>query len=208
MQCSGCGTFIEGGGLTCPNCGRMVWSRGKKAAPASPPTLPKAGDSAARMEDELELSEPAMDSAPPAAPAAPAAAAGTFTLDAGHVRDLLSREPEHLEEGLSVLTEKNKPVGVDYSTDVGPIDLLARDSRGGLVVVMVSKADSGSDLVAEILQRVGWVRKHVARASEGVRGVVVMERAPENLSYAAAAVSDTVSFRTYRMTVRFDKVDL
>lgn len=199
MQCGGCGTLIENGQLTCPNCGRMVWSRGKKAAAATPATLPRPGDSSARMDDELELSEPAVE---------PAAAGAGIAPDPDTVRDLLAREPDRLEEGLSVLREKNRAVGVGYMTDVGPIDLLARDAHRGLVVVMVSKGDSGSDLVAEILQRIGWVRKHVARVGENVRGMVVMDQPPANLSYTAAAVADTVSFRTYRMTLSFDEVEI
>jgi hypothetical protein len=53
------------------------------------------------------------------------------------------------------------------------------------------------------------VRKYVAKSrEEGVRGIVVMDQAPELLNYAAAAVADTVSFRTYRMSLTFDEVEI
>lgn len=206
MQCSGCGTLLEEGQVTCPNCGRMVWSRGsgkKRSASkrkSASSLLADPADSSARIE-ELELSEPALDD-----PADTATGGSVITPDPQQVRDLLAESPELLEEGLTLVSDTNAPAGVDYPTDVGAIDLLARDASGALVVVMVTKGDSSSDVVAEILQRIGWVRKHVAKTREGVRGVVVMNEAPENLSYAAAAVSDTVAFRTYRLKLSFDEV--
>jgi uncharacterized Zn finger protein (UPF0148 family) len=207
MQCSGCGTLLEDGQFTCPNCGRMVWSRGTAKQAAAPRAkkprsslLADPADSSARIDemDELELSDPAH--ADPDA--------SNLTPDPRQVRDLLAEDPELLEPGLKLVRDANSPSGVDYPTDVGSIDLLARDAGGALVVVTVAKGDSGSDLVAEILQRIGWVRKHVARTREGVRGILVMNEAPANLSYAAAAVADTVAFRTYRLKLSFEKVEL
>ena len=52
------------------------------------------------------------------------------------------------------------------------------------------------------------MRKHIAKTREGVRGIVIMEEAPENLSYAAAAVADTVSFRSYQINLSFDEVEI
>jgi hypothetical protein len=199
MQCSGCGTVLQDDQFTCPNCGRMVWSRGKgaaKPARAKPSLLADPSDSSARLQ-ELELSDPAVEAGGPA----------SFAPDPQQVREMLADDPALLEKGL-VLCDAGSSGGVDHPTDVGSIDILARDAGGGLVVVMVAKGDSGSDIVAEILQRMGWVRKHLAKARQGVRGVVLMQEAPENLSYAAAAVADTVSFRTYRIKLSFDEVEL
>jgi len=205
MQCGGCGTLVGEGQLTCPNCGRMVWSRRGRPESKSSSSSGPLGDSSARM-DEIELSEPGdTDTADLSDPRAASPGASP---DPVQVLALLAREPGLLEPGLTLFREKGEPAGVDYATDVGKIDLLARDARGGLLVVMVAKGGSGNDLVAEILQRIGWVRKRLAKSSEGVRGMVVMDRAPENLSYAAAAVSDTVSFRSYRMTLSFDPVEI
>ncbi|MFQ5533085.1 MAG: hypothetical protein ACE5EP_04455, partial [Candidatus Methylomirabilales bacterium] len=132
-----------------------------------------------------------------------------FTLDPAGLRQLLWGQPELLEEGLSILAdEKGRPVGARFTTGVGDIDLLARDRSGALVVVMVSAGDQGEELVAEVLQRIGWVRKHLGKGKQKVRGIVLMEEPPENLSYAAAAVADTVTFKTYRITLAFDDVEI
>ena len=40
------------------------------------------------------------------------------------------------------------------------------------------------------------------------RAIVLCEEAPESLSYAAAAVSDTVTFKTYRLALVFEDLEL
>ena len=59
-------------------------------------------------------------------------------------------------------------------------------------------------IIAEVLRRIGWVRKHVGEAEQRVRGIVLCEGAPESLGYAAAAVADTICFKTYRVALTFE----
>jgi len=91
---------------------------------------------------------------------------------------------------------------------VGEIDLLARDAAGGFVVVMIAERGQGEDSIAEVLQRIGWVRKHLAKGTERVRGILLMDQPPESLSYAAAAVADTIAFKTYRMSLCFEDLQI
>lgn len=121
------------------------------------------------------------------------------------LRAILAENPELLETDLSVLA--GKPRGVCYPTDVGEIDLLLVDDAGDLVVVSIPDIDSQADAVTEVLQRIGWVRKHVAEGKSSVRGIVLLPPMPEDLSYAAAAVMGTVAFRTYRMSVSFEDLE-
>jgi hypothetical protein len=132
-----------------------------------------------------------------------------FALDAAGLRKLLARQPELLEPGLSVFTdERGMPVGAGYSTRVGDIDLLARDKSGAFVVVRVADREGGEELVAETLQRIGWVRKHLGKGKQKTRGIVLVEQAPENLSYTAAGVVGTITFKTYRIAVTFQDVEI
>ena len=59
-------------------------------------------------------------------------------------------------------------------------------------------------LISEVLERIGWVRKHVGNDQQRVRGIVLCERAPEKLGYAASAVADTIRFKTYRVALTFE----
>jgi hypothetical protein len=141
---------------------------------------------------------------PPARPASPPSLPSP-----GEVGAMLIEQPHLLEPGLSVEQDgSGKSVGARMSTDVGQIDLLARDDAGGLVVVMVPAPDEAKDVVGDVLRRIGWVRKHRAKKGQDVRGVVIMAEVPDEVAYAATAVSDTVSFKTFRLSVAFDEVDL
>jgi RecB family endonuclease NucS len=129
-----------------------------------------------------------------------------FTLAPDELRAQLAERPELIEPGLRVWRDPHgRAVGAGYETDVGPIDLLAQDAEGRLVVVQV--AESGIDAVPELLSRVGWVAKHVA-GKRGVRAIALLEPPVPELGYAARALTDTVSFRTYRVTLRFEEVEV
>jgi RecB family endonuclease NucS len=168
--------------------------------------------------EDLELDEVSSSSLPasPTAKAAPkttkrvekrGAPASPVALDAGGLRGLLSEQPGALEKGLRVFREDGKAVGAGYSSPVGEIDLLATDSAGNIVVVTLMEKNQGDELLADVLKRLGWARKHLAEGKR-VRGIVLCSQAPEDLSYTAAAVADTVCFKTYRLALDFDDVEI
>ncbi len=63
-------------------------------------------------------------------------------------------------------------------------------------------------LLVVTLERVGWVRKHVAKPQQEVRSIVLLEHVPDDIRYTAAAVATTVAFKTYRMQISFREADL
>lgn len=135
--------------------------------------------------------------------------ASLFAPGPAGLRKLLAKNPGALEPGLEVYNDDaGKSVGAGYMSGVGDIDLLATDADGNLVVVMISEKGQGEELIGEVLQRVGWVRKHVGEGKTQVRGIVLCEDAPEGLTYAAAAVAGTISFKTYRVTLTFDDLEI
>jgi len=192
-------------------------------APEEPATAPEAARAEPRRGEPAPPSEPAAPASPPAPSVSPAFAPGpgsarpparpepgAFTApDPGALRTLLAQRPELLEPGLEVVRdERGTPVGAGYATGVGDIDLLARDTRGRWVVVLVAEPGQGEELVAGVLQRIGWVRKHLGDAASRVRGIVLVEEPPAGLSYAAAAVSDTVAFKTWRIALSFTDLEV
>ena len=219
MNCKACNTRLSSGQKACPQCGRAVNVRAgvaRKAVAAVKRPLSASRDEGIELElrDETIPPRPAKSKAVGKPKAARARGEGhvavrtPIALQPSDMRSLLADQPDLLEEDLCIYTdEKGKTVGVDFGTDVGDIDLLAEDGDESLVVVMVAEASAGHALVGEVLQRIGWVRKHVANGML-VRGIVLLDRVPEDLSYAAAAVADTVSFRTYRIALKFDEVEL
>lgn len=220
MHCKLCNTRISPSERTCPNCGADVRGMsGSHPAPRrSPSRLPPSASNPGSRDPEIEiddvsgrtarqLPDPASGSAsgPASGSAATAPPMGTAGL-----RSLLAEQPELLEPGLRVYREESgTPVGVNYATGVGAIDLLATDGRGNLVAVVVSEKGRGEeDLVAEVLQRIGWLRRHLCDGRQQVRAIVLVEEPPASLPYAAAAVADTVSFKTFRVALVFEDVEI
>lgn len=228
MVCKLCGTPLEEGQLTCPNCGHVTKPVGRETervkgkekgagrarAAATPQDVPAVEEEAAEPDVEVEPEQEEKEGEKVEAETMPAAKQAkdplpVFSLDAAGLRKLLSRQPEILEPGLSVLTDdKGKPIGAGFSTGVGSIDLLARDGNGILVVVSVGERGQGEELVSETLQRIGWVRKHLGKGKQKVRGIVLVEQAPANLSYTASAVAGTIAFKTFRVALTFEDVEI
>ena len=232
MQCKACSTRIDPGHSVCPNCGRTT---GPTLA-AKPAPAPKKAKSAAQGKSSTQSKSAGQSHAAVQTKAATrAAVAKAIDLELediaeevavddasdevleippqhgwgpkpAELRAILADQPELLESDLSVMTGKKR--GVRFPTEVGEIDLLLVDGSGGLVVVSIPDPDSPGDPVSEVLQRIGWVRKHVATGKHEVRGIVLFPPMPEDLSYAAAAVSGTVAFSTYRMSIAFDELEL
>jgi hypothetical protein len=130
-------------------------------------------------------------------------------LDAGQLRHLIAERPELLEAGLYVHEdEKGRPVGARFDTEVGEIDVLARGAEDEWVVVMIAADGAGPELVPDVLRRLGFVRKHLADSEAAVRGIVLVDQLDEDLGYAAMAVSDTVAFKTWRVALTFESLEL
>jgi predicted nucleic acid-binding Zn-ribbon protein len=132
-----------------------------------------------------------------------------FHLSAAQVRTLVVEQPALLEPELAIYRDARAGVvGVDLSTPVGSIDLLARDREGTLVVVAVPDPRDADSLIADMLARIGYVRKHFASDRKAVRGIVVIEEIPEELAYTAAGVAQTISFKAYRVALSFHPLPL
>ena len=232
--CRACNTRYEGGLKACPRCGRRssegsvdsgASGSGSSGPGSTAPTepLPPVELVEAEVGVDLELGEQDIvegrqavakgarrsrrKTDPPASrgrvrePAPP-----VIALEPAQVRTLVGEQPGLLEKGLGVHSDEDgQPVGVDYVTPVGDIDLLARDKRGDLVVVMVPEPNEFESVVPDIVQRIGWVRKHLAEGND-VRGIVVMQELPEAVGYAAAGVAGMVSFRAFRVALSFHEI--
>jgi hypothetical protein len=139
-------------------------------------------------------------------PAADRAADVEATAD--QVKRMLSEQPGLLETGLGLhANDDGDPVGVDFGTPVGSIDLLARDRKGGFVVVHIPAPDEVADSVSAMLRRMGWVRKHLSDGNGDVRGVVILDQLPEDLVYAAAGAGGSISFKSCRLSLSFHDLD-
>ena len=131
-----------------------------------------------------------------------------FAPSPAEIRALIAEDPERIEPGLETYTDKaGKLVGVGYPTPVGKIDLLARDAKEALVVILVAEPGKEAELATSVLQRMGWAQKRLDSGDQKVRGLILVESVPEALLYAASALPENVGIRTYHMALCFDVVE-
>jgi hypothetical protein len=135
----------------------------------------------------------------------PAGGAFLFPLEKYLEAFLVSNwEKTALGKTLSLHVEDEESA-TQYPTDVGPIDILARDkSNHDWVVIELKKGKSSDAVVGQLLRYMGWVKKHKATGSENVRGIIVTSAPDDRIKYAML-VSSRVSFFTYK--VSFDLVE-
>jgi hypothetical protein len=80
-----------------------------------------------------------------------------------------------------------------YRTDIGPIDILAREKNTGNYVVIELKRNQTSDAtVGQIARYMGWVEEHLS--CDIVKGVIVCGTYDKKLDYARKRVRDVEVF--------------
>ena len=93
----------------------------------------------------------------------------------------------------------DEEVGVEYPTDVGRIDLLAKHLREPRwLVIELKRNQSADETVGQVLRYMGWVKKHLAKPEEDVRGLIISRAADRALPYALSMVSG-IELRTYEV---------
>jgi len=226
MYCETCHERLKSGSRKCPSCGHAakgsqdlgsgsVRDTAKQTAYSLPPA-PKLVEEEPKVvetkpkETKNQPRSTARKASSAVRPAStPSSAEPNFELSPDGIRDLLIARPELIEEGLRIHTDADGAAsGARFETSVGNIDLLARDAAAGWVVVIVAESDWGKELVGDLLQLVGWVRKHLSAEGQEIRAIVLVDSVPEDLGYAAAAVSDTVEFKLYRVGLTLEKIDV
>lgn len=124
-------------------------------------------------------------------------------------RDMILSEKaveDYLETHLEVIGEKigAKLALVDrqYSTTVGPIDLLAIDkTTGDYVVIELKKGRSADKVYGQCSRYMGWIRKNLATNGAKVHGVIVARSIDNKLKAARDAHDTKVHLIEFEMKV-------
>jgi hypothetical protein len=238
MNCRSCQAQLSARDTKCPSCGRRSHggrdlgsaalsdsagssgsplpparsSKAKKAPPAKKAPEPKKTPDVAKLakppspEPALRLTELVRPHSDPASTSSGASASSSP--GRAEVLDMIAERPALIESGLRVHVEDGDQQCVSYGTPVGEIDLLARDSGSAWVVVLIPEESREKELVGELLQLMGWVRKHLCEAGQEVRAIALLDWDPEDLGYAAAAVADSVDFKRYKLALTFEPLDV
>jgi hypothetical protein len=104
-------------------------------------------------------------------------------------------------EPLELYREDDGTPGQQYTTDVGIIDILAKDKKGNFVVIELKRGKSSQHVMGQVLAYIGWVRRNLATEGQGVRGIVIVSEGNEALLEAQKEISDKVAVKYYRVNL-------
>lgn len=80
-----------------------------------------------------------------------------------------------------------------YKTDIGAIDILAKDSStNGYVVIELKRNQTSDDTVGQVARYIGWIKKH--KKVDDVKGVIIAGQYDNKLYYALQAIDNVEVF--------------
>lgn len=92
--------------------------------------------------------------------------------------------------------------GQQYSTDIGPIDILAQTRTGdSFVVIELKKGRPSDQVVGQVLRYMGWVKRNLCSDGQAVKGLVICRDPDPKLSYALEMTSN-IDVRYYSVAFR------
>lgn len=112
-----------------------------------------------------------------------------FALES-HLRDYLARNLGSLTDfdgKLNLYVHEDHRDGVEFQTDVGPIDILAISDKNEFYVFELKLGRGADAALGQILRYMGWITEHLAQGRK-VHGVIVAEEIGKKLKYAATLV--------------------
>jgi len=124
-----------------------------------------------------------------------------------HLEDFLVANWSQTELGksYSIFIDEGEPVGQQYPTDTGPIDILAASKDGKELLVVELKKGRASDAVIGQVQRyMGYVLDELAEAGQSVRGCIIALEDDLRLRRALRATSN-IDFYRYEVSFKLKK---
>ena len=120
-----------------------------------------------------------------------------------HLEDFLVQNWKQTELGklYDIYEEDGEPVGQQYPSDTGPIDILAiSKDKSTLLVVELKKGRISDNVVGQIQRYMGYVKDELAEDNQQVKGVII---ALEDDLRIRRALSVTNNIEFYRYQVSF-----
>jgi len=98
--------------------------------------------------------------------------------------------------------------GRQFSTETGPLDILAQSKDKKEFLVLELKRDKTSDVaVAQTLRYMGYIKKTLAVNNEKVKGCIIGTQEDQNLLNAISMVPD-IDFYRYNLSFSLNRVDI
>jgi RecB family endonuclease NucS len=113
------------------------------------------------------------------------------------VEDILARNMDLIEPGMTLVERQ-------LITEVGRIDLFARDRKGTFTIIELKKGKSEDDVFGQLSRYLGWCKKTKAR-TENVRGIIIARQIGKKLWAAADGHATPIEFLEYDLRMSLAK---
>jgi restriction system protein len=101
-----------------------------------------------------------------------------------------------------IYQENGEPVGQQYPTDTGPLDILAiSKDKKALLVVELKKGRASDAVVGQTLRYMGFVAEELAEDSQTVKGVIIALEDDQRIR-RALAMSPNIEFYRYEVSFK------
>ena len=112
------------------------------------------------------------------------------------LQQYLSFHIEEIEKGLNLVDD-----GIEYVTDAGRIDLLAKDSNDDLVVIELKAVKAKDSALGQLLGYIGVL----SESNKNVRGILVASDFDKRVVYAAKALPN-IKLVKYQLSFKLGEV--
>lgn len=110
-----------------------------------------------------------------------------------------------LNKDFSIYEEEGEPVGQQYPTDAGPIDILAiSKDKKRLLVVELKRGRATDVVVGQILRYMGFVKEQIAEHDQIVEGAIIALEDDKKMRWALISVP-SISFYRYQVNFKLVK---
>jgi hypothetical protein len=110
------------------------------------------------------------------------------------IEDYYIQNIEEIEVNIEVL--KSPVYGRQYSTHIGPIDILCIDKvNKEYVIIELKRGQTSDETVGQLLRYMGWVKKHLATPENKVRGILVGSEFNEKIDYSLLGIQNKEIFQ-------------
>lgn len=126
-----------------------------------------------------------------------------------HLRDFIAQNIESIKVGgksLKLYVDEHGRDGIEYPTEVGPIDILAIDEEKSFVVFELKLSKGPDKAMGQISRYMGWIARKLAEGRK-VKGVIVAQEVSEKLKYAASIIPQINLFE-YEIDFKINAVNL
>ncbi len=107
-----------------------------------------------------------------------------------------------LSKDFSIYEEDGEPVGQQYATDAGPIDVLAiSKDKKRLLVVELKRGRASDVVVGQVLRYMGFVKEQIAEDDQAVEGAIIALDDDQKLRWALVSVP-SITFYRYQISFK------